>query len=202
MHEGTQQAQIPPMGYGYYSYGPPFFLTTVIALYILFTGDQPVRVGWHRHRPVHRSERAGRRLVRVLEPTDNALTRHRARRGILVTGSSILGRGVRSPRITTKNLIRYTVHPRLEPLTHPTQARAVLGWPHRRHLRVAVGITGSTTALADAADPNLFVKILVVEVFGSIVGLFGLIVGLLMVSSAADFSAAGAASAVVSPYVH
>jgi V-type H+-transporting ATPase 21kDa proteolipid subunit len=53
---------------------------------------------------------------------------------------------------------------------------------------VAVGITGSTCAIADAADGQLFVKVLIIEIFGSIIGLFGLIIGLLISAKATDFS--------------
>ncbi|KAI8928806.1 hypothetical protein BC831DRAFT_446641 [Entophlyctis helioformis] len=52
---------------------------------------------------------------------------------------------------------------------------------------ICVGITGSTCAIADAADAQLFVKVLIIEIFGSIVGLFGLIIGLLMSAKVRDF---------------
>ena len=53
---------------------------------------------------------------------------------------------------------------------------------------VSVGINGSSAALADAADSTLFVKVLVVEIFSSVLGLFGLIIGLLIDQRAEEFS--------------
>jgi len=158
-------------------------------------------------------------VVRISGTRPGQLEANVGRRGIFITGSTILGAGVKAPRIRTKNLISIIfcevvaiygvimaiVFSGLVEIVQGADAYSAdsyytgfaLFWSGitvgmcNLVCGVAVGINGSGAALADAADPTLFVKILVIEIFSSVLGLFGLIIGLLVSGKANIFGKSG-----------
>lgn len=140
--------------------------------------------------------------------------------GIFITGSSLVGAAIREPRITSKNLISIifceavAIYGVIVAIILQTKVEAVkpnsdgsyglaaanagyailgagsvTGWANLA-CGLSVGIVGSSAALSDAANSTLFVKILVVEIFASALGLFGVIIGIIMAGNA-NFMAQG-----------
>lgn len=134
--------------------------------------------------------------------------------GIWSTGTSVMGGGVLTPRIYSKNLVSVifceavAIYGIIVSIIMATSLRGynpdadpkilagdimsgykifgagLITGSCNLFCGICVGIIGSAAALADAANEQLFVKVLIVEIFGSVLGLFGIIIALIMSSDA------------------